>query len=90
MQLCCTAVAPIQQYHQLTENRFMQPGSANIEIVHKMTLLWLAESLYDVLGVTESANEREIKRAYRQKALKLHPDVNKAVRIDETAVIQQM
>ena len=39
-----------------------------------------AESLYDVLGVTESANEREIKRAYRQKALKLHPDVNKAVR----------
>jgi DnaJ-class molecular chaperone len=33
-----------------------------------------------VLGVTEAANDRDIKRAYRQKALKLHPDVNKAVR----------
>jgi DnaJ-domain-containing protein 1 len=41
--------------------------------------LAVAESLYEVLGVTDSANDRDIKRAYRQKALKLHPDVNKAV-----------
>lgn len=37
-----------------------------------------SKSLYEVLGVTDSANDRDIKRAYRQKALKLHPDVNKA------------
>lgn len=37
-------------------------------------------SLYDVLGVPATASERDIKKAYRQKALKLHPDVNKAVR----------
>ena len=38
-----------------------------------------AESFYDVLGVPQSATDRDIKKAYRQKALKLHPDVNKAV-----------
>jgi hypothetical protein len=38
-----------------------------------------AETLYETLGVAQDASERDIKKAYRQKALKLHPDVNKAV-----------
>lgn len=49
-----------------------------------------ADSLYDVLGVSEAANERDIKRAYRQKALKLHPDVNKAVRHKAQGPLQQL
>jgi hypothetical protein len=44
-----------------------------------LLLLLLPDSLYDTLGVASTASERDIKRAYRQKALKLHPDVNKAV-----------
>ncbi len=32
---------------------------------------------YDILGVAKTADEKEIKRAYRKLARKFHPDVNK-------------
>jgi curved DNA-binding protein CbpA len=36
-----------------------------------------AKSYYEALGVPENADKKTIKSAYRQKARKYHPDVNK-------------
>ena len=38
----------------------------------------MAKSLYDTLEVSESANEAEIKKAYRNLVKQYHPDIIKS------------
>jgi molecular chaperone DnaJ len=43
----------------------------------------MSRDYYDILGVKKDATQEEIKRAYRNLALKFHPDLNKSKEAEE-------
>lgn len=59
-------------YHQTTHQFQSSPSSVTFQYVFTRK-----RSIYEVLGVDQTADEESVKRAYHQMALKHHPDRNK-------------
>lgn len=58
-------------------------SQATLEQRTLVTTILSKKCYYEILSVSRTAGEDDIKRSYRKLALKLHPDKNKAARADD-------
>lgn len=48
-----------------------------------VTIIGASKDLYDILGISKDASEKEVKSAFRQLSKKFHPDKNPSPEADE-------
>lgn len=59
-------------------SRSAKPAARSADMDAECSRIINTDSYYKVLGVTRNATQKEIKKAYRKRALKYHPDKNSA------------
>lgn len=62
-------------------------SSVNYVLIFKCCFILrpqMGKDYYKILGISKDASDEEIKKAYRQLALKYHPDRNKTADAEET------
>eukprot|EP00347_Sterkiella_histriomuscorum_P020791 403336447 len=70
--------APHGAGHRQTEPQPQEPPNYSKEDVEKCRQILIKKDYYEILSLTRSAQEVEIKKAYKKLALKFHPDKNRA------------
>jgi DnaJ family protein B protein 12 len=75
-----------QRPHREEHKNSTTPGSSSQPtepVPEDVKKILSTKDFYELLGVTKSSTEDEIKKSYRKLALKYHPDKNRAPKTDE-------
>ncbi|CDW82351.1 UNKNOWN [Stylonychia lemnae] len=69
---------PKKEERKKEETQPQEPPNYSKEDVEKCKEILSKSNYYEILGITKTAEENEIKKAYKKLALRFHPDKNRA------------
>jgi hypothetical protein len=78
-----TPPSPRQQQEDNQNNNRNSESEYTTEQVVLVQKIIKCKNYYEILGITQTASESDIKKAYKKLALQMHPDKNRAPSADE-------